>query len=246
MNKIENALGKKIQITNSKIYSSLKNKVDYYFNNDYESILLSLSNLSFALGRYVGADIEKIKLYVAMLGIGKVDGGMATLGYINNQIIDVNKKISEFDVALYNLKQVFPNLETEFSKEIIEEFSQIYMDKCDNIEAKIIKTVYDLKLISQYNINNGTLNENQETPFVFNKIAKIIQQYNVSKELTLGLELNSILNSAKMQDIKLDDVSKDTLDLLVKNYSNGTIDKNNMIENLNKYRIPEEKKTKTR
>lgn len=246
MNKIENALGKKIQITNSEIYSSLKNKTDYYFNNDYESILLSLGNLSFALGRYVGADIEKIKLYIAMLGLGKIDGGMATLNYINNQISDVNKKISEFDVALYNLRKVFPNLETAFSKEIIEEFSQIYMDKCDNIEVKTIKTAYDLKLISQYNKNNGVLSEAQVTPFVFNEMAKIIQQYNVSKNLTLGLELNSILSSAKSQNIKLDDVSKGTLDLLVKSYSNGIFTKDNMIEKLNKYRIPEEKKTKTR
>ena len=246
MNKIENALGKKIQITNSEIYSSLKNKIDYYFNNDYESILLSLSNLSFTLGRYVGANIEKIKLYIAMLGLGKVDGGSVTLNYINSQISDTNKKVSEFDISLYNLKKIFPKLEAEFSKETIEEFSQIYMDKCDSIESKTIKTIYDLKLVSQYNKNNGILNENQVTPFVFNEMAKIIQQYKSSNNLTLGIELNSSLNSAKKQDVKLDDISKESLDLLVKNYSNGTIAKDNMIENLNKYRIPEEKKTKTR
>lgn len=243
---IENALGKKIQISNSEIYSNLKNKIDYYLGTDYENLLLSISNLAFTLGKYVGADEEKIKLYTAILGLGKVDGGEVTLNYINDKIENESDIIKELDVMFYNLKTIFPDFKEKFTEECLKEISELFSDNCTQLETKVIRIVYYLKLISQHYKNNNKLDDKQATIFIFNQIASIINDFKVTKKLGLSEDLKNVVNDIYQQKFNLAVEDQENLNLLINDYNNGIVTKGKFIENLNDYRIKKEKKTKIR
>lgn len=240
---IENALGKKIQITNSSIYSDLKDKIDPYFDLDYENLLFSLSNLSFTLGKYVNADPEKIKFYVSLYGLGCIDGGKATLDYFNAGVDISENAITSFDIMLHNLKEIFPDMEQKFSNEQLNEFSQLFYGICNAKETQVIRIIHCLKLISQNYKKTGKFDDKKSTEFIFNEIEKIIENHKKTGQLGISNELYSIGNSLYNQKHELNEVQINNLNEIIKNYNTNS-DKQQIIAELNN--LKSEKKTKIR
>lgn len=240
---IENALGKKIQITNSSIYSELKDKIDPYVDLDYESLLFSMGNLSFTLGKYVDADSEKIKFYVSLYGLGCVDGGKATLDYFNNGINEYEKRITSFDIMLHNLKKIFPDMDKKFNEKQLNEFSQLFYGNCNVKETQVIRIIYCLKLISQNYKKAGKFDDKNSTEFIFNEIEKIIENYKKTGQLGISNELYNIVNSLYNQKYELNEVQINNLNEIIENY-NVNLDKKQTIDKLNN--LKSEKKTKIR
>lgn len=240
---IENALGKKIQITNSSIYSDLKDKIDPYFGLDYENLLFSLGNLSFALGKYVDADPEKIKFYVSLYGLGCVDGGKVTLDYFNSNLGNPANIITSFDIMLRNLKEIFPDMEQKFSNEQLNEFSQLFYGICNTKETQVIRIIYCLKLISQNYKKAGKFDDKGSTEFIFNEIERIIENYKKTGQLGISNELYGVVNNLYSQKYELNDVQINNLNEIIKNY-NINLDKQQTIAKLNN--LKSEKKTKIR
>lgn len=246
MTKIENTLGKRIQITNSPIYCQLNKKIDLQFGMDYESLLMSISNLAHTMGRYMNADIGKIELYTSILGLGKIDGGKPVLDYINNNIQDDKSKIQEIDIMLYNLKKVFPDLEERFDKNDFIEFSELFSGNSSVIETKIIELAYHLKLVSQSLKKLGKLDDKGSTDYIFNEMQKIINHYQNTRRIDVSQEFASLASKFYNQPLDLDQINIEELNKMVHLYNVSEINKDSFIEQLNKLKIVKEKKNKVR
>lgn len=246
MGTIENALGKQIQITNSQIYCQLSKKYDYQFEMDYESLIMSVSNLAHTMGTYLGADIGKIDLYTKILGLGKIDGGKAVLDYVNLNIPDTNNKISELDIMLYNLHKIFPDLEERFNVETLREISELNSGNAIALEIKIIRLSYYLKLVAQYLKKSGKLDDKKAIDFVFNEMYSIINKYRDNNQLIVNENINSLILESNNQSIQLNSVDARNLDKIIELYRSGNITKNDLISELNSYEVIKEKKNKVR
>lgn len=246
MSTIENALGKRIQITNSPIYCQLNKKIDLNYGMDYESLLMSISNLAHTMGRYMGADIGKMELYIAMMGLGKIDGGKPVFDYINSNIQVAENKIHEIDVMMYNLKKIFPDLDERFNKLNLEEISELFSKDSKVLEIKIIKLAFYLKLISQNLKKNGKLDENNSTDFIFGEMGSIINNYQQTKNLEPSSNIFNLASQFYNQSISLDREDIEKLDRIIQNYNSENITKNNFIEELKNFEVIKEKKNKVR
>lgn len=239
-------IGKQIQITSSPIYCQLKNKIDPYFGMDYESLLMSVSNISHTLGRYIGADVNKIELYSTILGLGKIDGGKATFDYLNLNIPNKEAQISEVDIMLYNLNKIFPDMEQKFDSSDLKELSELFSSNPTILEVKIITISYYLKLVAQNLKKMGRLDDKGATDFIFNQLQQIISNYKNTSQVTVDQEINSLASQFYNYNLKLNDVDYKKLNNIIEPYKEGKINKDDVIEVLNKYEITKEKKTKVR
>ena len=237
MTKIENALGKKIQITNSPIYNLLKDKRDFFYDMDYENLLLSTSNLATTLGGYVGADQDLIKLYVALYGLGCVHGGPATLQYINAKL-NGEKGITQFDILLHNLKKVFPDANKIFTREDLIAFSQLFSGECTEKETQVIRAVWDIKEVAKYYESIGQLDPEKTSLFTYNGIKAAIDYWNNQKKIILPEEYRGTkLEVAERRQgmFNFTESEKNTLDGIVDEFLANT-DKHQIIENLNRFK----------
>ena len=246
MKEINNITGKQIQITTSPIYCQLKNKIDPHFDMDYESLLMSVSNISHTLGRYIGADTKKIELYSTILGLGKVDGGKATFDYVNSNINNQEARITETDVMLHNLKKIFPDMEQKFNIDDLKELSKLFLNNPTVLEIEIIAVSYYLKLVAQNLKKMGRLDDKGATDFIFSQLQQIINNYKNTHQINVSHEINGLANQFYNYNIKLDDLDSYKLNNTIHSYNEGKIDKGSVVEALNRYEITKEKKTKVR
>lgn len=246
MTAIENTLGKRIQITNSPIYCQLNRKIDPQFDMNYESLLMSISNLAHTMGRYMDADVGKIDLYVSMFGLGKLDGGKVVFDYINSNIEGNKSQIQELDVMLFNLKNIFPDLEERFNENNFNEFLELFIGNPTVKEIKIIKLAYYLKMVAQNLKRIGSLDDRGTTDFIFNEMQRVINVYKKTGQVVVGADINNLITKFYNQTSSLnnDDVQK--LDKIIKLYNNGVANKEETIDMLNKFEITKEKKNKVR
>lgn len=142
-------LGEKMQISNSPVSIALKNKFDFFFNSSYEQINTAILSIANILGTKLGLDTKKISLLCKLNNLGKVDGGQVTLDRINS-LVGKDERISEMDIAKYNLIQIFPDFESMFSKKDYDEIYSFVEKKYETPEAKTVDYASDLCLITEY------------------------------------------------------------------------------------------------
>ena len=241
---IDNALGKKIKITNSLNFLELKDKYDYFFDLDYENIIYSISNLSTTLSEQIGVDSKKVKLYSIIYGLGKVDGGKVTLDYINSKQTDQSKMINEYEIMISNLKKIFPDFNEKFNSNVLEELKTLYINQNGIIETEIVKAVACLKLIAQYMKSIGKLNDQNDVDFIFNEMQKIILNYKNTNNFNYE-NLKNYANSIYSKKIDLTPEDIQSLNIIINKFSTNSL-KENLIDDLNSYRIAKEKKIKTK
>ena len=240
MDNVENPLGKKIQISNSPIYGDLKNKIDSYCGMDYESLLLSVSNLATSLCKIIKADPEKAAYYTSLFGLGIVHGGDSTLNYLNSKL-DSSQKITNFDILLHNLKKVFSDASKMFTRENLLILSQLFSDNSVSKEIQAVKVAYCLKIISRYYEKTGKYDYIGAAKFSIESLKKIAENYHITNEISIPSDLQEDYKRAiNNPSFEITEEEKTIIDLIAADYLQS-FDKHTAIEELNKMRI--EKKT---
>lgn len=243
---IENALGKIIQISNSKRYLELREKYDLTFNRNFENLFMSIDNYATTLAEVTDGDVDKVKLYTKVYALGEIDGGKTILDFINERIVDNNKKIRRSDIAIQNLKDIFSNLETTFSSEQLIEVTQLLQGNPKTKETSIVDISLKLKSIFLYLENSGNNSELSMTNFVFNEIRSISEYYKKSGNVSLNPKLIELAETINSQKNKVSIEDEQRLSQLVDDYNNNVITKDSLLRRLNDFRLSLEKKTKVR
>ena len=243
---IENALGKIIQISNSKRYLELREKYDLTFNRNFENLFMSIDNYATTLAEVTDGDVDKVKLYTKVYALGEIDGGKTILDFINERIVDNNKKIRRSDIAIKNLKDIFSNLETTFSSEQLIEVTQLLQGNPKTKETSIVDISLKLKSIFLYLENSGNNSELSMTNFVFNEIRSISEYYKKSGNVSLNPKLIELAETINSQKNKVSIEDEQRLSQLVDDYNTNVITKDSLLRRLNDFRLSLEKKTKVR
>ena len=238
-------LGKKIQISNSKIGLQLSKKIAPHFETNFEEVFTSGHGILESLARKTNCDVDKTDFLSNVYSLGKVAGGEDTLRYLNNIIENPKSKITEKDIMLQNLQSVFPDLETRFTEEELIEFTQLYIENPDSKEVKVVKMSYDLNLLLQYYKNTGMYKNVDIVQFVFEQTNNIVNTYNLNGVLDFDQKTKQDINTLNSRRICFSQEEQDYLNSCVQEYNN-TGEKYELINKLNDFRIKLEKKTKVR
>lgn len=162
-------LGEQIQITNSKEFNSLKNKINPYCNSDYETITYNTKSIGDTIALELNLNRDKVSLLCLINNIGKVDGGDVTLNAANSILTDSNR-IEEIDITRHNLYTIFPNFDNIFSEEEKEEFFDLILKRSKSREGKSVECAEKLNLIIEYMMKKKQWTSSDAMNFVRNQI----------------------------------------------------------------------------
>ena len=230
MEKIKNALGKKIQISNSPEGISLYNKQDFLTNLDFETLLLKMGNICSTFSGKIKYDDDISSVYTSLYILGHIDGGKLALDYFNSKI-PPEYKITSNDIMLYNLKKIFPNLEQEFSQEELDTASELFSSKTFNNEVIIVKISYYLEYIAQGLVRIGKFDTINATNYIFSEISKIIDNYYKTSVVDITPQMREYMKMISSQAPQLDESKKQELDNIADNYMTS-LNKTETIEKL--------------
>ncbi len=242
----QDAFGMAMQISNNPEYLKAISNYSLTSNSDYLSVEIRVNNYASTIEAYASDKNLKINPYkisflVKSLMLGKIDGGESSMNYINNNIINKDMYITEYDVMLSRLKKIFPADSMVFSKESLKDLKNLYGDDDSLIESYIVRISYIIEMIYS-NLYKKHSNDDKLNTAIISLAKKIGELYKLNKKLSIPQDINNLINDAVKSIPDLPDEMKKEIDVLLSQYNSGQLNKDSFIKNISNMHLFEKKK----